>query len=172
MTPDHFLVPLDVSGCAEEVVGACADLCGRLGAQVTLLSVVDLLAGLPEDTHLAANPMHREGTVAQLAAEDAKAGLMPFVHILEHAGVTARPLVDRGDPALTILRIAEEEGITHILMGTHGRKGLRRALLGSVAERVLRQATCPVTVVRSMSQGVHPGPSAVQQSLRDELQDG
>jgi nucleotide-binding universal stress UspA family protein len=49
-----------------------------------------------------------------------------------------------GDPATTIPRFAEEQGVEMIVMGTHGRTGLMRLLMGSVAEAIVRRATCPV----------------------------
>jgi nucleotide-binding universal stress UspA family protein len=52
-----------------------------------------------------------------------------------------------GEPFNDICRVAEEEQIDLIVMGTHGRTGLRHALLGSVAERVVRHSPCPVLVV-------------------------
>ena len=57
-----------------------------------------------------------------------------------------------------------------IVMGTHGRTGLKRLWAGSVAEQVLRQSPCPVTVVRTADAGVHPGLTAAQQSAEDESQ--
>ena len=55
-----------------------------------------------------------------------------------------------GDPAEEILRFAREGFVELIVLGTHGRSGLRRLVLGSVAERVVRQAECPVLVTRHM----------------------
>jgi nucleotide-binding universal stress UspA family protein len=49
-----------------------------------------------------------------------------------------------GDPATAVVRLAEEEDVDMIVMGTHGRTGLSRLLMGSVAEAVVRRATCPV----------------------------
>ncbi|HEY8505975.1 MAG TPA: universal stress protein [Gemmataceae bacterium] len=57
--------------------------------------------------------------------------------------------LEEGDPAAVILRVAAERGCDLIVMGTHGRTGLWRVLLGSVAERVLRDAPCPVLTVKS-----------------------
>jgi nucleotide-binding universal stress UspA family protein len=57
-----------------------------------------------------------------------------------------------GDPATTILKTAEEIGADLIVMGTHGRTGLARLLMGSVAEHVVRKAQCPVLTVRTSSQ--------------------
>ena len=53
-----------------------------------------------------------------------------------------------GDPASEIVRIAAEEGVEMIVLGTHGRSGLTRMLMGSVAETVVRRAPCPVLVYR------------------------
>jgi nucleotide-binding universal stress UspA family protein len=76
--------------------------------------------------------------------------------ILEEAEAIAED-VDRtvetdsvvGRPAHTIVEYADEHDIDHILLGSHGRDGLSRVLLGSVAETVVRRASVPVTVVRS-----------------------
>jgi nucleotide-binding universal stress UspA family protein len=54
----------------------------------------------------------------------------------------------KGDPASSIIRVAKEQPCDLIVVGTHGRTGLRRALLGSVAEQVMRGAPCPVLVVK------------------------
>jgi len=54
-----------------------------------------------------------------------------------------------GDPATEILRVARETGASLIVMGTHGRTGLGRLLMGSVAEQVVRKASCPVLTVKT-----------------------
>jgi nucleotide-binding universal stress UspA family protein len=53
-----------------------------------------------------------------------------------------------GDPADTIVRVAQDHGVDLVVMGTHGRTGLHHVLLGSVAEKVVRRALCPVLTVR------------------------
>jgi nucleotide-binding universal stress UspA family protein len=63
-------------------------------------------------------------------------------------GVTLGTATDMGRPAGTIVEYAEDEEFDHIVMGSHGRSGVSRILLGSVAETVVRRATIPVTVVR------------------------
>lgn len=57
--------------------------------------------------------------------------------------------VELGEPALEILKAARELGCDLIVMGTHGRTGVGRLLMGSVAEQVVRQATCPVLTVKT-----------------------
>jgi len=62
----------------------------------------------------------------------------------EDPAVTVERRLEDGQPAATILRVAREEGADLIVLGTQGRRGLGRLLLGSVAEQVVRQAPCPV----------------------------
>ena len=64
-------------------------------------------------------------------------------------GVPVEQLIEEGDPADTICRVAERLGVGAIVVGSHGRTGLRRLFLGSVSEHVVRHAPCPVLVVRA-----------------------
>jgi universal stress protein A len=68
---------------------------------------------------------------------------------LESAGLTAESLVRIGDARIEILRAAEEWNADLIILGSHGRTGVSRWLLGSVAEHVVRHAFCSVEVARS-----------------------
>jgi nucleotide-binding universal stress UspA family protein len=65
------------------------------------------------------------------------------------AGIALEHRLEYGDPAAVILKSASETGADLIVMGTHGRTGLRRLLMGSVAEQVVREASCPVLTVRT-----------------------
>jgi nucleotide-binding universal stress UspA family protein len=69
--------------------------------------------------------------------------------------VVAEHLLLEGDPVSAILGVAQDAHVDLIVMGTHGRTGLRRLLMGSVAEQVVRRAPCPVLTVRT------PFPEAV-----------
>jgi nucleotide-binding universal stress UspA family protein len=74
--------------------------------------------------------------------------LTACVAAAREAGVRARFSLRVGVPAEEIIAAAEEEKARMIVIGTHGRSGLDRLLLGSVAERVIRRASCPVVTVR------------------------
>jgi nucleotide-binding universal stress UspA family protein len=74
------------------------------------------------------------------------------------------PRLVEGAPVAEILRVAQETGADLILMGTHGRTGLRRLLMGSVAEQVVRQAACPVLTVKM------PFPEAVPEQDKPVVQ--
>ncbi len=65
------------------------------------------------------------------------------------AGIAVEHRLEYGDPATTILEVAQEISADLIVMGTHGRTGLRHLLMGSVAERVVRKAPCPVLTIRN-----------------------
>jgi nucleotide-binding universal stress UspA family protein len=65
------------------------------------------------------------------------------------AGINVQRRIEDGDPIIEILRMAEETQADLIVMGTHGRRGLKRILMGSVAEGVTRKARCPVLTVRT-----------------------
>lgn len=66
----------------------------------------------------------------------------------EEMGCTISTIVQMGQPARKILECIAKQGIDHVIMGSHGRSGVSRLLLGSVAERVMRQSPVPVTIVR------------------------
>jgi nucleotide-binding universal stress UspA family protein len=61
---------------------------------------------------------------------------------------TVERLVEVGRPASTIVEVAKREGVDHVVVGSHGRAGMSRVLLGSVAEAVVRRSPVPVTVAR------------------------
>jgi nucleotide-binding universal stress UspA family protein len=67
---------------------------------------------------------------------------------LKEHGVECKTKIAVGPVASEIVRIAEEEGFTSIFMGSRGHRGLKRMLLGSVADEVIRHAHCPVTIIR------------------------
>jgi nucleotide-binding universal stress UspA family protein len=70
--------------------------------------------------------------------------------------VCVRHRLEEGDAAGEIVRVAEEGGCDLIVMGTHGRTGLRRLVMGSVAEEVLREAPCPVLTVKALPDEEEP----------------
>jgi nucleotide-binding universal stress UspA family protein len=158
MSFNPILVPVDPSGCAAEVVGTVADLAARLHATVILLFVVNLPAGVTADTTIFPDGSGPIGLLDYLD-QDARAQLEPLRAMLTRSGVTNRLRLAHGAVVEAILDAAESEQAQLLVMGTHGRTGLRRLLEGSVAESVLRRSPCPVLVVRSSGDEAHPGPS-------------
>lgn len=125
----RILVPVDGSEASNVVAPYAAEIAERLAAEVVLLHV-------RED--------HRPFPVGA----DPYARLAPATEAMERAHVRATGIVREGDPALRILEVAEQGGMGLIAMATHGRSGLQRWVLGSVAEKVLRAAHVPMLLVR------------------------
>ena len=66
----------------------------------------------------------------------------------EENGVAINTFVREGEPHAKIINLADEVGASLIIMGTHGRKGIKRLLMGSVTERTIGYAKCPVLIIR------------------------
>jgi universal stress protein A len=117
------------------------------GAELLLLHVV--LPGSAAREAAGADPVY--GRAREDDERQALAALGRFAEFAmdPEAGVTLR--VDRGPASARILAVAEEEAVDLVVVGTHGRTGLDRLVLGSVAEDVVAQATCPVVTVRPLS---------------------
>jgi nucleotide-binding universal stress UspA family protein len=120
-----------------------ADLAGRLRADLTLVHV------RPPAPPAATDVLVSSRGVAEVEARQAEETLEVWRADAEaRAALPVRARVLLGDPALEIARFAADEGTDLVVLGTHGRSGFSRLLLGSVAERVLRHAPVPVLVIR------------------------
>jgi nucleotide-binding universal stress UspA family protein len=140
--PRHILVPHDFSDTAEHALSFAVDLASKLGADITLVHAYEVPNyGYPDGVAVAVDVV---GNI-QRAAESALEGVATRVR---RSGVEVRALLRQGAPWSEIDASAEETRADLIVMGTHGRHGLARALLGSVAEKVVRTAPCPVLTVR------------------------
>jgi universal stress protein A len=149
-----ILVPLDFSDCSHHLVQHASGLAQQLGARLRLLHVYEAPRGLSlkAELHPSAHP---EGVrVESWVTEDVERRMPVFDTIAREANVGATHRLAFGEVAPTILAVAEEEKVDMILMGTHGRSGVIRAWMGSVAEAVLREATVPVMTLRTQH---HPG---------------
>jgi universal stress protein A len=128
----RLLVPTDFSVCSMRALRYAEELARRFGAEVALVHVDESLVARSELSGL------REA----VAEEE----LERLVALLQARGVPARAVVRSGGAAEEIT--AETERADLVVMGTHGRTGLAHVLMGSVAERVVRHASCPVLTVR------------------------
>jgi nucleotide-binding universal stress UspA family protein len=142
MLPKHILVPTDLSEGAERGLEYASELAHLLGSQIHLLNVISIPAlGVPELGVALTASMIDELVVSNQDALDRLAR----THCTANLG---QVMVRTGDARDVINQTATELGIDLIVMGTHGRRGLSRALLGSVAENVVRTAPCAVLTVR------------------------
>lgn len=146
----HLLVPLDGSVAARQALPWASELAERTGARITLIHIVP-----PVEQMFAAastrpmmpmpvvtDPIAQSGEMKSAARrdlEDAREQLPP--------GAGVEIAVGEGAPGDSVVREAIERETDVIVMSTHGRGGLRRVLLGSVADEVVRRAPCPVMLV-------------------------
>jgi nucleotide-binding universal stress UspA family protein len=140
---NNILVPLDGSELAEVVLPYAKELAGRLDLDLTLLHVCE---SRPESQFMCQAYLERAADIvgAQSREVQSKTGAPSGGKAVE-----ARIHVIYGHPAEAILRYAEENKPDIILMATHGHSGVRRWVMGSVADKVLRQSKVPVWLVRA-----------------------
>lgn len=148
MKTDPILVPIDLTGDSSDVVDAVATLASKLGSRVVLMNVVQIPAGVNPYATLMMDEQEWQ-TAREVLDHDARTLLEPFRMKLAAEEVKVTHLLGHGDVIEAIVTAATEIDAGMIVMGTHGRKGLERALLGSVAEQCIRRAPCPVMVVRT-----------------------
>lgn len=141
-----ILVPVDFSANAKEALAWAADLARRYDAAVTLAHVYQPISmTLPDGFVLSSAPALVD-LLNQLdrALADARRDLTDVA-----PGIKVDTQLLQGVPFAEIVRFAREGGYDLVVMGTHGRTGLKHALLGSVAEKVVRKAPCPVLTIRT-----------------------
>lgn len=145
---DRILVPTDGSDVAETAIAHAVDLADTYGAAVHALYVVDIDAvsiGLgTEQVDRIRQGQFGQMTELQTDAEDATDAVAAAA---AERGVECVQETRVGRPHEAVADYADEEGVDLIVMGSHGRAGVKRALLGSVTERVLRSTHRPVLVV-------------------------
>lgn len=165
MSFTHILVPTDFSALAQQALQYALAEARLHHARLTLLHIlphrtgtdVYYVTGTP-GTQVRFDPVSGGALPTPVSSQ-------PTVLLHDHDEEALQQLRDMmpadfadswdvevaiGDPAATIVRVAQEHGVDLIVMGTHGRTGLQHVLLGSVAENVIRHATCPVLTVREM----------------------
>lgn len=138
-----ILAATDFSPIGEHALDYAVDLASALGASVSVLYVQEIpVYGFPSGAFVAPTEF------AERLVSTAKAGLEETVSKRAGCGVPLRPLLKTGMPADAIADVARETAADLVVMGTHGRGGISHAVMGSVAERVLRSSPCPVLVLR------------------------
>jgi nucleotide-binding universal stress UspA family protein len=143
---NRILVPVDFSPPSERAVRYATTLANRFGARVALLHVVEdpFVTGAWQSEAFVPNVpelLNDLITAARGHLGDLKKSLAAHGFVVETDVIT-------GQPARAIVEHASTGGFDLIVMGTHGRTGLSHALMGSVAERVVQRAPCPVLTVR------------------------
>ena len=141
----RILAPVDFSECSLAAFDFAVELGRRFEAEVDVLHVWEAPTFVPAEVVVAAHA----SSLMELARTSAERDLATFV---SNAARRGKPVHDSrsepGHPVEVITNAAKSGSYDLIVLGTHGRTGLSRALIGSVAERVVRHAPCPVLTVR------------------------
>lgn len=143
--PRILLAPVDLSSCSRASLRRAADLARQLKARVHVLHIVTLPT-LP--VMAGAAPIDINAVSLEQLIRSRRDWLEHTIEQLGLGDVVGELLVRTGEAAHTIHEVAQETGADLICMGTHGRRGLQRLLLGSTAQRVLRHTPCAVYVLR------------------------
>jgi len=141
-----IVVLIDFSQTSAQALPYAAALAERFGAEIILLHVIAPVP-LPLPFYVPRKLQESAGRVAELAMD------VQLSRLSEEAfddEMPSRTLVRAGVPSDEITKAARSQGADLIILTTHGYTGLKHALLGSTAERVVRNAACPVLVVRKM----------------------
>jgi nucleotide-binding universal stress UspA family protein len=142
----HLLVTLDGSARAESVLPHAIDIGRSMGAQVTLLRIVDATTSGWGERGAVGKSV--EAPTNSLHVEQARSYLDRVADQIRASGVTASVVVKQGAPSKAIVESAREADADAIVMATHSRRGLNRLMFGSVAEAVLHESHLPILLVR------------------------
>jgi nucleotide-binding universal stress UspA family protein len=141
--PKNILVPVDFSEYAEHALDYAIQLAAKLEARVHVLNVIGFPAlGVPE------LGMALSASMMESIVKDNQAALDKLVDARRANAQFGEVMLRTGDARDVIVRTCSEVQADLIVMGTHGRRGVSRALLGSVAEGIVRTAPCPVLTIR------------------------
>lgn len=141
--PGKILVPVDFSECSRKALDYALPFAGKFGAALTLLHVIHA-------NYYAANNEYTTFDYPELMSELRQSGEEELRLLADSVRkeCPVKTMIETGHPGEVIVTAAKELGMNLIIVSTHGRTGLKRALLGSTAEYVVRHAPCPVLVVR------------------------
>jgi nucleotide-binding universal stress UspA family protein len=139
----RILVPLDGSALSEKALPPAMALAEKFEAYLTLLQVVDV----PNEINLSL-PVETRVQAMEQARRTAESYLKGWQEKLRRQGLKVNILVHDVSPADDIIETANTLAADIIVMGTHGRGGLARLAVGSVADTVMRHSPCPVLLVR------------------------
>lgn len=146
-TIEKILVPTDFSECSMAALDQAALLAGALGASLDVLHVWEIPVFLPPD--LRVSDAGAQASLMDMVSRRAEKQLAELVADAGRRGIAVNSAQAKpGIPHATIVDVAKAGDYDLIVIGTHGRTGLSRVLVGSVAERVVRHATCAVMVAR------------------------
>jgi len=145
---ERVLCPTDFSEGSLQALSAARDIARKFGSEIALIHVLSIMPVLAADPTF----VFENAEYERLLNEDAQKRLNDIVDELQREGITSRAFLGHGDAAGEIVRISEQYKVNLIVIATFGKTGWRRLAFGSVTEKVVRLASCPVLTIR----GVEP----------------
>lgn len=146
---DRILAPVDFSHCSRTALNYAISLAQQLGAKLRVVHICEVPALVSPDL-VVTIPDQPTQTISEWVRSEASAGMDKFMAEVVHPeGVDIEVKLVAGDAPDRIAKEAKDYDADLIVMGTHGRKGMAHLIMGSVAERTLRIAPCPVLTIRS-----------------------
>ncbi|MEO7034039.1 MAG: universal stress protein [Polyangiaceae bacterium] len=144
-----ILVPTDLSVCSTRALDEAHEFARQFSASIDLLYVWTMPALVAPESLITGMGINEQPLMAWMESS-ARELLSRFEEQAKNAGIEVNTsCCERGDPATTIVEHATQGGYDLLVLGTHGRTGIAHAVLGSVAEKVVRSAPCPVLTVRT-----------------------
>jgi nucleotide-binding universal stress UspA family protein len=138
-----ILVPMDFSPEAHKALELAGELAKSAGpAHLILLHAYFL------PVEMEALAAEQNLPILELCSNEASKELEQILEGLQDAGISSEFIVSRGYPEQVIAELAQDKDVDLIVMGTRGRTGLAHVALGSIAERVVRDAPCPILTVK------------------------
>jgi nucleotide-binding universal stress UspA family protein len=145
LPPKLILSPIDFSDSSQAALEVAADFAARFGAELLLVHVMPAIEDLPTSVSV-----FKEGEYDQSLDDAAAKRLADLAATLARKNVKARTeMGTANDVGMELVRIAEHEHADMIIIATHGMTGWHKIAFGSVAEKVVKQASCPVLVLRA-----------------------
>jgi len=138
----HILVPVDFTEASSGLLQAAGDLARKFGSELTLVHVYEVPA------YVYGGVMYAPTELFAPIAQAARAHLDEVLRGVREAVPGAKGVLRQGLPSYEILAAIDELHPDLVVMGTHGRRGVRHVLLGSVAEKVVRMSAVPVLTLR------------------------
>ena len=145
MPPKLILAPIDFSDASRAALDVAADMASRFGAELLLVYVVPAIPDLPKDVSI-----FKEGEYDKSLENKDAQQLKELAATVANKNVKVRTELGTGDDVgMELVRIAENDHVDMIIIATHGMTGWREFAFGTVAEKVVKQADCPVLVLRA-----------------------
>lgn len=154
----RILVPMDFSECSRRGLRYAVALAERFGSEIVLVHAIEAPLNLPPQTLVRLDPEGPAMPIMDYVREAADRRLNAMLAELSLASIPAQGVISVGDVRDVVLESASTHKVDMIVMGTHGRKGLRHLLIGSVAEDIVRRSEVPVLTTRMHEESASAAP--------------